>query len=64
MLHKLVDEGPGKNPTFKHLFIGIGAAISLFKEHYRPIIGINACHLKGPYKGVLMTAIGLDGNNG
>jgi len=59
-----IDKGPGKNPTFKHVFIGIGAAISSFKEHCRPIIGIDACHLKGLYKGVLMTAMGLDGNNG
>lgn len=59
-----IDEGPGKNPTFKHLFISIGAAISLFKEHCRPIIRIDAYHLKELYKVVLMTAMGLDGNNG
>ncbi|KAJ8431093.1 hypothetical protein Cgig2_007509 [Carnegiea gigantea] len=28
-----IDEDLGKNPTFKHLFIGIGVAISSFKEH-------------------------------
>ena len=59
-----IDEDPGKNPTFKHLFIGIGATISSFKEHCKLIIGIDACHLKGLYKGVLMTAMGLDRNNG
>ena len=48
------DEGPGKNPSFKRCQICIGAAISAFKEHYRPFIGIDACHLKGPYKGILI----------
>jgi len=27
-----INKGPGKNPAFKHLFIGIGAAISLLKN--------------------------------
>ncbi|KAJ8420225.1 hypothetical protein Cgig2_021595 [Carnegiea gigantea] len=59
-----IDEAPEKKPTFKHLFIGIGTAISLFKEHCRPIIRIDAYHLKGLYKGALMIAVSLDGNNG
>ena len=29
----------------------------------RPIIGLDACHLKGPYGGQLMHAMGRDGNN-
>ncbi|KAL5571202.1 hypothetical protein UlMin_020799 [Ulmus minor] len=28
----------------------------------RPIIGLDGCHLKGPYGGILLAAIGLDGN--
>ena len=58
------DKGPGKNPSFKRCQICIGAATSAFKEHCRPFIGIDACHLKGPYKGILITAMGLDDNNG
>ena len=30
----------------------------------RPFIGIDGCHLKGPFGGVVLEAIGLDGNNG
>ena len=44
-----IEEGPSKNPTFKHLFIGLEAAISLFKQCCRPIIGIDAYHFKGLY---------------
>ena len=58
------NQGPSKNPTFKRCMICIGSALSAFKEHCRPLNGIDACFLKGPYKGVLMTAMGLDGNNG
>ncbi|KAJ8445066.1 hypothetical protein Cgig2_022586 [Carnegiea gigantea] len=58
------DQGPGKNLTFKRCMICIGSTISAFKEHCKPLIGIDACFLKGPYKGVLMTTMELDGNNG
>ncbi|XP_057790886.1 uncharacterized protein LOC131007996 [Salvia miltiorrhiza] len=30
----------------------------------RPIIGIDGCHLKGPYHGIMLTAVGMDANNG
>ncbi|CAL8086395.1 unnamed protein product [Prunus armeniaca] len=30
----------------------------------RPLIGINSCHLKGPYTGQVLTTVGVDGNNG
>ncbi|KAJ8421862.1 hypothetical protein Cgig2_009347 [Carnegiea gigantea] len=42
----------------------IGLAISAFKQHCRSFIGIDTCHLKGSYKGILTTAMGLDDNNG
>lgn len=29
----------------------------------RPIIGLDGCHLKGPYGGILLTAVGIDANN-
>ena len=39
------------------------AAIVAFKQHYRSLVGIDACFLKGPYKVMLMTAMGLNENN-
>ncbi|VFQ94034.1 unnamed protein product [Cuscuta campestris] len=56
--------GPGRNPIFRRCQICLGSAINAFKDHCRPFIGIDACHLKGPYQGVLLTAMALDGNNG
>jgi len=49
---------------FKHMLICIGHSIAVFKQFYRPLNGIDACHLKGVYKGVLLTAMALEGNNG
>ena len=46
------------------MLICIGPSIAAFKQFCRPFIGIDACHLKGVYREVLLTAMGLDGNNG
>jgi len=35
-----------------------------FTRGCRPFIGVDWCFLKGPYKGVLLTALALDANNG
>ncbi|KAF8408008.1 hypothetical protein HHK36_007148 [Tetracentron sinense] len=52
------------NPTFKRFFICFQAMKSGFLEGCRPFIGLDGCHLKGPYGGVLLAGIALDGNNG
>ena len=38
---------PRRNPTFNRCQICIGLDIIASKEHCRPLIGINAYHLKG-----------------
>jgi len=58
------DQGPTKNPMFKCMLICIGPSIAVFKQFYRPLIGMDSSHLKWVYKGVLLTAMALDGNNG
>ncbi|VVA39544.1 Hypothetical predicted protein, partial [Prunus dulcis] len=35
-----------------------------FLEGCRPVIGVDGCHLKGPYPGQILTTVGVDGNNG
>ena len=35
-----------------------------FLEGYRPFIGVDGCHLKGPFGGVLLSAVSLDANSG
>jgi len=34
-----------------------------FLKGYRKLIGLDKCHLKGPYQGTLLIACGLDGKN-
>ncbi|KAA8538993.1 hypothetical protein F0562_025685 [Nyssa sinensis] len=52
------------NPTFKRTLIAFEAIKNGFNEGCKPFIGIDGCHLKGPYSGVLLAAVALDGNNG
>ncbi|KAL0324834.1 UNVERIFIED_CONTAM: hypothetical protein Sradi_5052700 [Sesamum radiatum] len=49
---------------FKRFFLGLSALRDGFLEGCSPFLGFDWCHLKGPFGGVLLAAIGLDGNNG
>ncbi|KAG5544464.1 hypothetical protein RHGRI_017027 [Rhododendron griersonianum] len=46
------------------MFISFAAIQQGFKDSCRPFIGLDGCHLKGPFGGVLLAAVALDGNNG
>ncbi|KAI5324659.1 hypothetical protein L3X38_033732 [Prunus dulcis] len=35
-----------------------------FLDGCRPIMGVDGCHVKGSYLGQILTAVGMDGNNG
>ncbi|GJU20858.1 hypothetical protein Tco_1154200 [Tanacetum coccineum] len=48
---------------FKMVFIALGVVIQSFKKHMRPLIIIDAAHLKGTYQGTNLLAVGMDGNN-
>lgn len=52
------------NPTLKRFFLCFDAMKKGFINGCRPFLGIDGCHLKGPFGGVLLAAISLDGNNG
>ncbi|KAK4404611.1 hypothetical protein Sango_0829700 [Sesamum angolense] len=49
---------------FKRFFLGLSALRDGFLEGCSPFLGFDGCYLKGPFGGVLLAAIGLDGNNG
>ncbi|CAL5403478.1 unnamed protein product [Camellia sinensis] len=51
-------------PLFQRIFISFDAMKAWFINGCRPFIGVDGCHLKGPYGGVLISAVALDGNNG
>ncbi|XP_022008107.1 uncharacterized protein LOC110907431 [Helianthus annuus] len=45
------------------VFVAIGASIRTFICNLRPVVIIDATHLKGEFKGTLFLAVGMDGNN-
>ncbi|GJU28283.1 transposase, MuDR, MULE transposase domain protein [Tanacetum coccineum] len=51
------------NGVFEMLFIAIGASIRTFLNYLRPVLMIDAAHLKGLYKGTNLVAVAMDGNN-
>ncbi|KAK9209718.1 hypothetical protein WN944_002086 [Citrus x changshan-huyou] len=56
--------GGGVNPHFKNFFVFFDACRRGFFEGCRQFIGIDGCHLKGLYKGVLLSAVSVDANYG
>ncbi|XP_021774652.1 uncharacterized protein LOC110738561 [Chenopodium quinoa] len=50
-------------PRFKACFFSFAAQVRGFLRGCRPIIGIDGAHLSGYYKGIMLTAVGIDGNN-
>ncbi|KAH9768456.1 SWIM-type domain-containing protein [Citrus sinensis] len=49
---------------FQRFFVSFPAQRNAFLNGCRPFIGIDGCHLKGKYGGVLLATVGMDGNNG
>ena len=52
------------NPQFKRIFICLDAMKKGFVKGCRPWFGIDGCHLKGPYSGILLSVVSLDANRG
>ena len=50
-------------PHFQRLYVCLQAMKQGFKEGCRPIIGVDGCHLKGAYPGMILVAVSKDGNN-
>ncbi|XP_057803697.1 uncharacterized protein LOC131019029 [Salvia miltiorrhiza] len=53
----------GRDGVFQGLYIGHSALRKGFKESCRPLIGLDGCFLKTYLGGILMCAVGKDGNN-
>ncbi|XP_076959322.1 uncharacterized protein LOC143635351 [Bidens hawaiensis] len=49
---------------FKRIYICLGALKTGFKMIGREILGLDGCFMKGPFPGQILTAVGLDSNNG
>ncbi|KAL3515876.1 hypothetical protein ACH5RR_022778 [Cinchona calisaya] len=57
-----VDEISGKE-RFQRMYICFEALKMGFREGCRPVVGVDGCHLRGPYPGILLTAVGIDPND-
>ncbi|KAJ4978547.1 hypothetical protein NE237_009327 [Protea cynaroides] len=51
-------------PIFQRVFVCLGARKRGFVKGCIPFIGIDGCHLKGAYGGILLAATAMDANNG
>jgi len=56
-------EEAGQRPFFQRLLMCCNAYKEGFLKDCRKLIGLDRCHLKGPYQGTLLLACGLDGDN-
>ncbi|XP_028962300.1 uncharacterized protein [Malus domestica] len=48
---------------FQRIYICLGACKNGFKNGCRKLVGLDGCHLKGVFKGQLLSAVGMDANN-
>lgn len=68
-LHRIETANPGtitrlecdEQDRFKYLFIAFGACINGF-QFIRNVVVVDGTHLKGKFKGILLVAVGQDGN--
>ena len=51
-----------ENNRFLYSFVALGASIEGFRSYMRPVVAIDATHLKGEYKGVIFFAACKDGS--
>ncbi|KAD5508242.1 hypothetical protein E3N88_15945 [Mikania micrantha] len=49
---------------FKRIYICLGPLKDGFKKLGRDLLGLDGCFMKGPYPGQILTAVGIDSNNG
>ncbi|XP_058747460.1 uncharacterized protein LOC131620408 [Vicia villosa] len=52
-----------EGPVFERIYVCLEACKYGFAKFCRPLIGLDACFLKGDFGGQLMAAVGRDGNN-
>ncbi|XP_077249479.1 uncharacterized protein LOC143889017 [Tasmannia lanceolata] len=55
---------PRGDDTFGRFFWSFGPSISAFNRSVRPLALIDGTHLRGKYRGTLLAATAIDGNNG
>ncbi|XP_063941468.1 uncharacterized protein LOC135149632 [Daucus carota subsp. sativus] len=64
---KILTENPEPEQVsgrFLRFYLCLGPLKKAFKAHCRKIVGLDGCHLKGPFGGILISAVGVDANDG
>ncbi|KAH9671713.1 SWIM-type domain-containing protein [Citrus sinensis] len=59
-----VDRPLSNSPVFQRFFLSFPALKVGYLTGCRPFIGLDGCHLKGPYRGVLLSVVALDADSG
>ncbi|XP_074282837.1 uncharacterized protein LOC141607385 [Silene latifolia] len=59
----LVDNVENPPPQFQRMYVCLKACKVGFLAGCRPLIGVDGCHLKGPYPGMCLVAVSMDANN-
>ncbi|CAL9026234.1 unnamed protein product, partial [Prunus brigantina] len=54
----------GERPRFQRIYICLAVVKQGFLQGCRPVIGFDACHIKGHHPGQLLSVVGVDPNNG
>ncbi|KAK9003355.1 hypothetical protein V6N11_060919 [Hibiscus sabdariffa] len=52
-----------EKPKFRRLYVCFSALKKGFKRFCRPVISLDGCFLKWPFKGEILSVVGRDGNN-
>ncbi|KAK2654448.1 hypothetical protein Ddye_014304 [Dipteronia dyeriana] len=50
--------------SFQRFYLSFQAQKDGYLQGYRPFIGLDGCHLKSPYEGILLCSIAIDANCG
>lgn len=59
------DPEPGQESgRFLRFYICLEPLKKAFRQSCRKIVGLDGCHLRGPYGGILLSAVGVDANDG
>lgn len=54
----------GSRPRFQRIYVCLGPLKEGLMRACRPLIGVDGCHVKGLFPGQILTAIGVDADNG
>ncbi|PQM42376.1 uncharacterized protein Pyn_00023 [Prunus yedoensis var. nudiflora] len=64
LIVKIKSNLEGDKSKFERIYICLAATKKGFIDALRPVVGLDACHIKGQHPGQLLYVVGVDPNNG